>query len=290
MASFLDLPPEILQLLYGLMEYADIVSVMATCSTLWQLRHDFAFWRNYHLARYGSNFMCPRLGDPYISVRQKVYSRWIMAERIIDILYEPRKNNLNSLSVCYYIATVFGGYLRDRLARRLEFRDINVSLNYNDYENFWRSIHRQLLKYNYDMLLNGLDIDPKDSGIYQIYDRFNPEISVTLRVTFKTLDEIAVDFDINSLFLKDRHTLALRIPTTNSDLDHALRQCHDLGHPDRHLYRQPFCTLEKVIQKCRQKTFGLTHARVNDLDQLKRRFDYMISLGFKFETATMYLP
>lgn len=258
MTTFLDLPVEIHENIGLSLDFADVVSLMTTCSTLWQFRYNFSFWRHYHQLNHGTTFLLDRLGDPYKSVRRRAYARWILAEKIIDIIYESTSRD----SLQWNYAYIYGGYLRDRLARRLTFRDINLSISRDSYDRLRRSINDQLSKYGFGIAPYP---DPYDTLIYKIYDKNLQGVDVELKLTLHHVDEIAVDFDINSLYLRDRKTLALRIPAKDREL-------------------------ERIVESCRKRIFGLTHIRLTNLDQLTQRFDYMIKLGFRFIPPKAYLP
>ena len=237
--TILDLPLEIIEIISLSLDFWDVVSMMTTCSTLWHLRYNFSFWRQYHQSRFGSTFLLERLGDPYKSTRRRAYARWNLAEKVIDIIYAlTSREHLFK----FYHSYIFGGYLRDRLARRLDFRDINLSITHESLKELKAKFPSLL--YNYGLQIAPYP-DPDTTSIYTILDKNNPGISVNLRITQKHIDDIAVDFDVNSLYLKDRRTLALRVPSNRGDAE-----------------------LNEVIDRCRKKLFSLTHTRVRDLDHL----------------------
>jgi hypothetical protein len=260
MATLLDLPTELIEMIGLGLDFADVVSLMTTCSTLWQLRYNFSFWRHYHCLKHGPTtpFLLDKLNDPYKSVRRRSQGRWILAEKIIDIIYGLTKRDILEFNYAY----VFGGYLRDRLARRLTFRDINISISYDEYKSVRQHFLSQLYQYGFVIAPYP---DPSETLIYRVYDKNNPGITVDVRFVLHPLSQIAVDFDINSFYLKDRKTLALRVPTKEGDL-------------------------ERTMSQCRKQIFSLGHIRMANLDHLIVRYEHMIKLGFKFQPPIAHLP
>lgn len=145
---FYQLPTELWEHLFLHLEFFDITSMMRTCSEMWQrFRYNFSFWNHYHVYKYGKHLDLPlkKLGDPFRSVRTRAYGTWVLAEKVIDIIYECRGSIEANGGECY----VYGGYLRDRLARRTDFRDINVSLDtYTPTDVFFSRFPDQLEAWN----------------------------------------------------------------------------------------------------------------------------------------------
>jgi hypothetical protein len=260
MSTLLDLPTELIEGIGLNLDFADVVSLMTTCSTLWHLRYNFSFWRHYHYLKHGPNtpFLVEKLNDPYRSVRRRSQGRWILAEKIIDIIYNLTKRDSLELNYAY----VFGGYLRDRLARRLNFRDINISISYDDYKSMRQHFSTRLYQHGFVVAPYP---DPSETLTYRVYDKNNPGVNVDVRLVLYPLSQIAVDFDINSLYLKDRKTLAVRVPTKEGDLD-------------------------RIISQCQKKIFSLSHVRMTNLDHLLIRYEHMIKLGFTFQPPIAHLP
>src|SRR5579883_973307 len=144
---FEQLPTELWEYLFLYLDFSDIVSTMITCSDMWQqFRYNFSFWNYYHTHKYGQlDLPLKKLGDPFRSVKKRAYGKWIIAEKVIDILYEWR-SIMGATGQC----CVYGGYLRDRLARRINFHDINVSLDMvGSLDTFFSRFHHQLEAWNF---------------------------------------------------------------------------------------------------------------------------------------------
>lgn len=246
---FCQLPTELWEHLFLHIEFSDIVSTMITCSEMWQrFRYNFSFWTHYHIHKYGKQLDLPlkKLGDPFRSVKKRAYGVWILAEKVIDILYEWRCIIGSRGSCC-----VYGGYLRDRLARRIYFRDINVSMEtIGPTDVFFSQFHDQLDHWGFTWA-RAKSIDA-DGWRYIIRSEGN---RVIVHILFAQYRDLAIDFDVNGLYLVDRHT-------------HGLKYSND-----------PF-ELDKVMANCQKRQFSLKSIHINSMDDLMARYQYMLELGF----------
>ena len=230
--------------------------MMRTCSEMWQrFRYNFSFWNHYHAYKYGNRLDLPlkKLGDPFRSVQTRAYGTWVLAEKVINIIYECRVSIEANVGECY----VYGGYLRDRLAQRTDFRDINVSLNtFVPTDVFFSRFHDQLKVWN----LTWSQSRGNDGWRYIIRNDYTRVIVTFLLTNYR---DLAIDFDINGLYLVNRNTYGLKYSIDPNEL-------------------------ADVITNCRTKRFSLKSVRVNSMDDLVTRYQYMIRLGFT-PVATGYV-
>lgn len=253
-----QLPTELWEYLFLHLEFFDIVSMMRTCSEMWQrFRYNFSFWNHYHTHKYGRHLNLPlkKLGDSFRSVHTRAYGIWILAEIVIDIIYDCRYIRGVTSGECH----VYGGYLRDRLARRMDFYDINVALDTRNLEDsFFIRFHTQLGYWN---LTWSRAKSYDDNGWRYIIRNDYTRVIVTFLITEHR--DLAIDFDVNSLYLVDRHTYGLKY--SNDPLE-----------------------LARVIENCQKMRFSLKPIRVNSTDALMTRYQYMLRLGFN-PVATEYV-
>ncbi len=243
---FCQLPTELWENLFLSLEFTDIVSTMITCSEMWQrFRYNFSFWNHYHAHKYGKQLDLPlkKLGDPFRSVKKRAYGMWVLAEKVIDILY--------GLNDAHAQCCVYGGYLRDRLARRVNFDDINVSLDtMGSLDLCFSRFHHQLEAWNFTWS-RARSFD-EDGRRYIIRSEGNRVIVNFILTRYR---DLAIDFDINGLYLVDRYTYGLKYSNDPNEL-------------------------AKVMANCRKKQFSLKTIRINSMDALMTRYRYMLQLGF----------
>lgn len=234
------LPTEIWGIIFLHLNFSDIVSVMTTCSDMWlRLRYNSSLWKHYHSVKYGDDIPLKKLGDPFLSVRRRSYGRWMLAKKVIDFINTPGVH-------CH----VYGGYLRDRLAKRMDFNDINVFVYYTDWLMLFGHIENEIRRLGFSCSRHNLY---SHGGVHFVISNGCDEVVLNMVIGDNTC--IAVDFDINGLYLIEPHKYKLA-------------------------YSDDPKELEKVINKCKKRQFSLHPIRINTMSDLTERYNHMCALGF----------
>lgn len=254
------IPLDVLCLIFDYLTGGDVINCMVTSIKLWSsMRYNFPFWRKHHVKWMGEDFLLTRLGDPFISVRTRLFSRFALAERVVATIGNKGE--------------VYGGYVRDRLAGRFDFRDINIAVSTSIMAE--SVIDSLVAKFRVchvnDPTTSDVHTMIKYAGEYSNYvfrvKESDPNISLTITFTI-THDLVghsqALDFDINSLCIH-KGKILLIYP----------------GNQDE---------LQRVKRACRERKFRIVSPKITDPVSLVARIDYMKSLGFTYDPATVHLP
>lgn len=255
MSLFFDLIPD--EIFYKILldnKINDIFNLMQTNSINYnKLRYNNYFWEKYYKKNYSQDILYPRLGDYFKSCVKMLYYRFHLAEKIIDIIFCIKSDN----NITLYI---YGGYLRDKIIKNINFKNINICVLPDDYTRFINYLLKDLKKYTEFI------IEHKDN-IIKIQPKFNINIYIELDITISSLNKLPNDFDINSLYLVAKNEIRTR----------AAEIINGNWLTDNYIER-----LKNIQYNCKNKRFNFCLVNTFSLESLIRRYNYMNELGFKF--------
>lgn len=250
--SYLEIIPD--EIFYKILlenKISNIFSLMQANSLIYnKLRYNNYFWEKYYKKNYSQHILYFKLGDFFKSCIKIHYYRFDLAEKIIDIIFDIKSTN----NITLYI---YGGYLRDKIIKNINFKNINICIVPSDYIRFIDCFLKTMKKYPEFIIYHNHNIIKIHSSLYVI----------ELDLISSTLKKLPLDFDINSLYLLEKNeirTRAVEIINSNWLTDSYIEH------------------LKNIKNNCKNKCFNFCLVNTNSLDSLIKRYEYMIQLGFKF--------
>lgn len=258
MSLFTRIPIEIFYkiLLDTELNFDDLCIFMRSGSEIYcKLRYNNYFWEIYYKTKYSKNIIDSKLGDNFKTCAKMSNSRFNLAEKIIDIIYEIKSKYNCTLYV-------YGGYLRDKIIKNKNFKNINICIDKFVYYN---SFIRALREYHNPPYLC-FDINDNINNNKIIVKNDICEIEIIMN--YSSISKLLNDFDINSLYLFDRNDLRTR----------STEICNSNWLTESYLDN-----LKNIGYNCKKKKFKFCLVNTPSLDSLIKRYNYMITLGFKFD-------